>query len=152
MGFWSKLAGIGVAAAGAITGNPGLIAAGGGIIANDVKKEGVKKAVAQQQAATDKSTGILSQVHDRAQATFSPYINTGQQALGSLGEMVGLPRQQMPQAQPMGGSPQTLGALVAPQQTGSSYVRMRAPNGMESQVPSDQVEHFRAKGAQVVGS
>lgn len=147
MGFWTKLAGIGLAAGGAISGNPGLIAAGGSMIAGDVKKESTKKAVEQQQAATDKSTGILSQVHDRAQASFSPYVSTGQQAMLSLGDMVGLQR---PQAQPMVPQ-QTLGALVAPQQTGSSYVKMRAPNGMESQVPSNQVDHFRAKGAQVVG-
>jgi hypothetical protein len=40
---------------------------------------------------------------------------------------------------------------VAQARTGSSYVRMRAPNGQMGTVPSDQVPHYQQLGGEVVG-
>lgn len=159
MGFWKTLGGGLLALGGVATGQPSLIAAGGNMIANSLSGDSVKKANEQQQAATDQAQGKLDTVYGQTRSDISPYIQTGQSAINSLGQMVGLPGVQTAQASGeiagannkgtiaantladlMGGhqpsaDAQVVGTAVArnPQaaqsQTGSSYVTVQAPNG-----------------------
>lgn len=55
----------------------------------------------------------------------------------------------VPQPTPGGGRGKPSARPPAPP-SGGGTVKMRAPNGMEKEVPADQVEHYKSKGATVV--
>lgn len=101
MGLWAKLAGGAMAAVGAATGNPALIAGGVSIIGNDVTSEGANKAAGQlEDAATaartdanqrfDATAARQAQVYDRDRAAFDPFIALGHGVTPTLGSMVGI--------------------------------------------------------------
>jgi len=90
MGFWKKALGVGMAAAGVMSGNPALVAGGATIVANDVAAEGEKKAAKQKEDAAKRALAVQQQVHQQTQASFQPYTATGGAAMGTLGNMLGL--------------------------------------------------------------
>lgn len=102
MGMWAKIAGIGLAAAGVMSTNPYLVAAGVGMVQNDIKNEGVKKAEKQQLAASNRALAVQqdqfnkvadtqAQLHNQVQQNYSPYMQGGSQAFSTLNTLMGLP-------------------------------------------------------------
>jgi hypothetical protein len=179
MGFWSKLAGIGLGAAGVVTGNPGLIIAGGTMIAGDMSKDATNKAVSQQQQATDKALGVQQGMYQQNRADLSPFMSLGTGAAGMLGHGLGL---SAPSAGPIGTTsgvipgmsslmtPQTavpkpgateeqaaLGRRPNPgtvmseaqQQTASGYQRMHTPTGQTVMVPPNMVQQALQRGGRM---
>jgi hypothetical protein len=128
MSLWATLGGIGLGVAGFATGNPGLIAAGAGVIgqgvANDANKDAAQiqadaaaKAQQQSDALYNGARTEMRGVYDQGQAGLAPYTALGHASLGNLGSMVGLkpsaapaPMQSTPYA------PQSLASLAQPDQ------------------------------------
>jgi hypothetical protein len=130
MGFWSKLGGYammvgGVAAAGYTGGaSLSLVGAGANMVANDEKKEGAKKAAAQQEAAANKAIATQEKAAQASTAAYKPYTQTGSAAMGALGSFMGLPSTMS--ASPPGGvvDDTVVGSLPAATQQG---LGVRAP-------------------------
>jgi hypothetical protein len=102
VGFWGKLAGIGTAAAGAVTGNPALIGAGAAIFTGDMNAEASKKAAATldksaqeaqavNQRVYDDTRRTQGQIHANTQTALAPYLTLGSGAAGAAGNMLGIP-------------------------------------------------------------
>lgn len=89
MSIWGKIAGIGVAAAGAITGNPALIGTGASIFGADVASGAAKDAAATQAAAGQKSLDLQKQIYTQGQANLSPYMSAGAGAITNLRGLTG---------------------------------------------------------------
>jgi hypothetical protein len=124
------------------------------------------KAIQMQQAGQDKAVAALDRSYGQAAGLFDPYRQLGLNALPNVQRLAGsgYPGGGMPQPYQMpGNTPQAMpqglsrmgqqapAAMSQPQGLGQSgTVLMRAPNGTTSPVPMAQVEHYKAKGAQVV--
>lgn len=84
-----------------------------------------------------------------SQANFKPWIDTGQQAVGTLGSALMPTSGPAPTADNLAG--QWIGGLQAnAKNNGRSLVSMRAPTGEIKQVADFQVPHYMAAGARVV--
>jgi hypothetical protein len=101
MGLWSKIAGIGLAGAGLVTGNPALVGIGASVLsggmaadaskdAAQTQSESADRAMAENRRVYDQSAGIQKQVYDTTRADLAPYMAVGGGAMGNAGSMVGL--------------------------------------------------------------
>lgn len=121
MSVWSRIGGIGLAAAGVMTGNPGLVAAGAGVFSAGEASSANKKASEQQVSAVDEAKAVNTAVDQRTQASYQPYTYLGSQAASTLGSMMGF----QPMPMPSGGGTAP-GALPAGMQ---QQAGMRQPPG-----------------------
>lgn len=142
MGMWAKIAGIGLAAAGVMSTNPYLIAAGAGMVANDIKNEASKKAEKQQLAASKVALGVQqdqfnqaadtqAQIFNETRDSYSPYMQGGSQAFSTLNTLMGLP------ATPVTGKFTPMAPLTATTST----------RGMETPLSEIDPDSGRASGA-----
>jgi hypothetical protein len=90
-----------MAAAGAVTGNPMLIAGGASIFTGDMAADASKKAAQTQSDAADKAMDFNKQVYqdtsvlqrdlyNQSRADLAPYMSLGSGVMGNLGNMVGV--------------------------------------------------------------
>lgn len=114
----------------------------------------------------NRSLDFQRQMWETGRNDMMPWMNMGRSALGTLGSRMGLgsgggppmgggePRSvgygQTPNAAANGGG-STLGSLGQGGYAGPQMVQMKAPNGEVRPVPRTMVEHYKARGAQVVG-
>jgi hypothetical protein len=109
-------------------------------------KKAAKKAADQQIAASNKAQGQLDTIYGGAMQNYQPYLQQGQRANMEMGRLMGLGGGQMPQSgQPMGQQ-----QVPPPMARSGGAVMMRAPDGSTMAVPSQHVDHYRQRGAQVV--
>lgn len=129
---FGALAGIGLGAAGAITGNPLLIAAGAKVLGTSIQADAAKQAADTQVAASEKARAESDALYNTAKAdanalysasrqNFDPYLQMGSGAMGHLGQLVGLP--------PGGGMTPAATAPAAPTVPG------QVPAGMPGSTP-----------------
>ncbi len=130
MSLWGVIGGVVLGAAGVVTGQPELVAAGAGLVGSSIKSDSVDKAAKTQQTATNQAVGGLS-----------PYTNLGGSAATTLQGLMGLPQ-----------SPTALNALPrtaqAPQTVnGAPTVPMRGPDGTVRLIPQNHVAYWQSRGA-----
>jgi len=90
MSIWGKLAGIGLGVAGAVTGNPALLATGASIFTGDLASSAAKDAAKTQAAAVDRGLEVNRAMYDQSRADLAPYLSLGAGTMGNLGRMVGV--------------------------------------------------------------
>lgn len=167
----------------------GAIAAAGAIGGAVIGSKASKSAAATQTAAADRAAQLQSDLGNRSldfqremwqqgQQNMAPWLSMGSQALGALGQGMGLSGGGgAPRFSPGGGSamPRTLGGPVSVSSQGQpggvsgtsggmtlgsmgqggysapEMVMMRAPNGQTRPVPKAMVNHYATQGAVVVG-
>jgi hypothetical protein len=95
MGFWKTVGGIalaagGIAAAGATGGaSLSLVGVGASMVGNSVKEDAAKKAAKQAIAAGDKAIATQQAAAQQAGQAYSPYTQQGQQAVNTIGSLMG---------------------------------------------------------------
>jgi hypothetical protein len=147
-----------------------LAVAGASLVSGAMGAHAAKSAATTQAASADKALALNSRIYDDQKAQMQPFVTGGQQAFQTL--LNGWQsRQGMAPGQAMASTPlrqvgsgQTPAAAAAAGPFGqamgapnsgspglsSGMVQMRAPDGTVRPVPSQLVDKYRARGAQVV--
>jgi hypothetical protein len=143
-----------------------LAVAGASLVSGAMGAHAAKSAATTQAASADKALALNSRIYDDQKAQMQPFVTGGQQAFQTL--LNGWQsRQGMAPGQAMASTPlrqvgsgQTPQAAAFSQAMGapnsgspglsSGMVQMRAPDGTVRPVPSQLVDKYRARGAQVV--
>lgn len=152
------------------------IGAVGSIASAAIQSRAAGRAADTQENAANNALGLQRDIYNQTRADLAPYRDAGASAVGTLSGLMGLPMASSsgPMASTSGGvqpqrAPRQLPpgfdvnkpilpfgqsladlaprAAEAHQQNQSSYVRMRAPNGEEDDVPPQFVDEFLGRGA-----
>lgn len=157
---------------------PGVNVASPYIIAGATALDSAHDAKQANEQATQQLQGGNTAATDIYKESFSPYMNLGSQSANTLAGLMGFAPLQSgtsqattpaavapemtttrtrPEDSPVIGHAQARGTLAdlgqdlqSRAQTRSSFVRMRAPDGTEEDVPEAQAQHFMSMGAQRV--
>lgn len=105
---------------------------------------------------TQQGLDIYADMHNRNQALYQPFINTGNASIGELSRLMGVnqggnfaPAQAPKVAMPGGGAP-PMGAVGQPGGVPPQHVRMQSPSGQMVYVPQAQAAEALRNGGKVV--
>lgn len=129
------------------------------LVGSKVASNAAKKAAQTQSASADramqferegqdKALAAINQNYGRAAGLYDPYMAIGRNVMPSLTALAGsnYGKGGSPIYVPQQAPPPSLAATPA----AGGTVMMMAPNGQRKQVPANQVDHYRQRGAQVV--
>lgn len=143
-----------------------LAVAGASMVSGAMGAHAANSAAKTQAASADKALALNTRIYDEQKAQMQPFVTGGQQAFQTLlngwqnrqGMSPGVAMAQTPlrPAEPrepgmQGAFGQAMGGPNSGSQgLSSGMVQMRAPDGTIRPVPSQLVDKYRARGAQVV--
>jgi hypothetical protein len=147
-----------------------LAVAGASVVSGAMGAHAAKSAANTQAASADKALALNTRIYDDQRAQMQPFVTGGQQAFQTLlngwqsrqgmspgPQMTATPLApgRVPNVAGNGGQGVAFGQAMGAPNSGSpglssGMVQMQAPDGSVRPVPSQLVDKYRARGAQVV--
>lgn len=126
----------------------GAASAGASIVGAKMASNSANNALRAQERSAAQAQNVQRDQFQQQQQRMQPYVNVGQQATQTLGQL-GQQRAPMFNAQQPGGgfNPQS---IYGQQPSMGGMVNMRTPDGQVRRVPANMVEQAKMHGGQVV--